>query len=63
MLVVEDSEAEVIGIWDIDPVIEMQESSGVCRPSGIRGVQQVTLCNGVSGKCCEDVFVELVHVH
>ena len=38
MLVVEDSEVEVIGIWDVDPVVKAQESGGVCRPSRIGGV-------------------------
>ena len=59
----EDSKVEVIGIQDIDPVNKAQESSGVHRPSRIRGVQQVTLCNRVSRKSCEDVFVELFYVH
>ena len=63
MLVVEDSEAEVIGIWDIYPVIKAQESSRVLRPSRIRGVQQVTLCDRVGRKSCEDVFVKLFYVH
>ena len=63
MLVAEDSEAEVVGIWDIDPVIKVQESGGVHRPSRIGGVRQVTLCDRVSGKNCEDVFVELFYVH
>ena len=35
MLVAENSKVEVIGIWDIDPVIEMQESGGVLRSSRI----------------------------
>ena len=38
MLIVEDSKVEVIGIQDIDPVIKVQESGGVCRPSGIGGI-------------------------
>ena len=38
MLVVEDSEVEVIGIWDIDPVVKVQESGRVCSPSRIRGI-------------------------
>ena len=59
----EDSKAEVIGIQDIYPVIKAQESSGVLRPSRIGGVRQVTLCSGVSGKSCENVFVELFYVH
>ena len=63
MLVAEDSEAEVIGIWDIYPVIKVQESSRVLRLSRIRGVQQVTLCNGVIRKSCKDVFVELFYIH
>ena len=63
MLVAEDSEAEVIGIWDIYPVVKAQESSGVLRPSRIGGVRQVTLCNRVGGKSCEDVFVKLFYVH
>ena len=63
MLVVEDSEVEVIGIRDIYPVVKAQESSGVLRPSRIRGVRQVTLCNAVSGKSCEDVFVKLFYIH
>ena len=63
VLVAEDSKAEIIGIRDIDPVVEMQESGGVLRPSRIGGVQQVTLCDGVSGKSCEDVFVKLFYIH
>ena len=63
VLVAEDSEVEVIGIRDIYPVIKVQESGGVLRPSRIGGVQQVTLCNGVGGKSCEDVFVKLFYVH
>ena len=63
MLVVEDSEAEVIGIRDIDPVVKVQDPSGVHRPSRIGSIQQVTLCDGVSGKSCEDVFMELFYVH
>ena len=63
MLVAEDSEAEVIGIQDIDPVIKVQESGGVRRPSRIRGIQQVTLCDGVSGKGCKNVLVELFYIH
>ena len=63
MLVVEDSEVEVIGIWDIYPVVKAQESSGVLRPSRIGGVQQVALCNEVSGKSCKDVFVKLFYIH
>ena len=63
MLVAEDSEMEVIGIQDIDPVIKAQESGGVHRPSRIGGIRQVTLCDGVSGKSCEDVFVELFYIH
>ena len=63
MLVVEDSKVEVIGVRDIDPVVKVQESSGVRRPSRIGGVQQVTLCEGVSGEGCKNVFVELFYVH
>ena len=63
MLVAEDFEAEVIGIWDIYPVIKVQESGRVLRPSRIGGVQQVTLCNGVGRKSCEDVFVKLFYIH
>ena len=63
VLVAEDSEAEVIGIWDIYPVVKVQESSGVLRPSRIGGIQQVTLCDGVGGKSCEDVFVKLFYIH
>ena len=63
VLVVEDSKAEVIDIWNIDPVVKMRESGGVLRPSRMGGVQQVTLCDGVSSKSCEDVFVELFYVH
>ena len=63
MLVAEDFEAEVIGIRDIYPVIKVQESGRVLRPSRIGGVQQVTLCNGVSRKSCKDVFVKLFYIH
>ena len=63
MLVAEDSEVEVIGIWDIYPVVKVQESSGVLRPSRIGGVRQVTLCDRVSRKSCKDVFVKLFYVH
>ena len=63
MLIVENSKAEVIGIRDIYPVVKAQESGRVLRPSQIRGVQQVTLCDGVSGKSCEDVFVKLFYVN
>ena len=59
----EDSEAEVIGIRDVDPVVKAQESGRVHRPSRIGGIRQVTLCNGVSRKSCKDVFVELFYVH
>ena len=63
VLVAENSKAEVIGVRDIDPVVKVQKSGRVCRPSRIGGVQQVTLCDGVSGKSCEDVFVKLFYVH
>ena len=63
VLVAEDSEVEVIGIWDVYPVVKVQESGGVLRPSRIGGVRQVTLCDGVSGKSCEDVFVKLFYIH
>ena len=63
MLIAENSKAEVIGIWDIYPVIKVQESGRVLRPSKIRGVRQVTLCDGVSRKSCKDVFVKLFYVH
>ena len=63
MLVVEDSEVEVIGIQDIYPVIKAQESGGVLRPSRIGGVRQVTLCDRVIRKSCKDVFVELFYIH
>ena len=63
MLVAEDSEAEVIEIQDIYPVVKAQESSGVLRPSRIRGVRQVTPCDRVGRKSCEDVFVKLFYVH
>ena len=63
MLIVENSNVEVIGIRDIYPVVKAQESGRVLRPSMIGGVQQVTLCDGVSGKSCEDVFVKLFYVH
>ena len=63
MLVAEDSKVEVVGIWDIYPVIKVQESGGVLRPSRIGGVRQVTLCDGVSGKSCKDAFVKLFYIH
>ena len=63
MLIAENSKVEVIDIQDIYPVVKVQESSGVLRPSWIGGVRQVTLCDGVSGKSCEDVFVKLFDVH
>ena len=63
MLIAENSKVEVIGIQDIYSVIKVQESSRVLRPSRIRGVRQVTLCNGVSGKSRKDVFVKLFYVH
>ena len=63
MLVAEDSEVEVIGIWDVDPVIKAQESGGVCRPSRIGGIRQVTLCEGVSGESCKNVSVEVFYIH
>ena len=62
VLIAENSKAEVIGIQDIYPVIKAQESGRVLRPSRIGGVRQVTLCDGVSGKSYEDVFVKLFYV-
>ena len=63
VLVAEDSKAEVIRIQDIDPVIKAQESGGVCRPSRIGGIRQVTLCEGVSGESCKNVSVEVFYIH
>ena len=59
----EDSQVEVVGIQDIDPVVKVQDPSRVHRPSRIGGIRQVTLCDRVSGKSCENVFVELFYVH
>ena len=63
MLVAEDSKAEVIGIWDIDPIVKTQESSRVRGPSWIGSIRQVALCEGVSRECCKDVFVEVFYIH
>ena len=64
MLVVEDSKVEVIGIWNIDPVIEAQESDRVHGPSRIRGIRQVTLpCKGVSRESCKNVSMEVFYIH
>ena len=64
MLVLEDLELEVIGVWYIHTTIKPEETVGVNGPAGIGGlgVSHVNGSQRVRGKCREDVIVEVLHV-
>jgi hypothetical protein len=63
VLVLEDSESEVIGVGNVNAVIQSEETFGVGRPTRIRGGVKVFRGNRVGVKCRTDIGVELLDVH
>ena len=62
MLVVEDSEPEVISVGNIDEVIMSEKTICSNGPSGLR-ILKVGNIERVGQKCREDVRVELLLIH
>ena len=62
MLVVEDSEPEVVSVGDINEVIMSEKTIYSNGPLGLR-ILKVGNIERVSGKCREDVGVELLLIH
>ena len=64
MLVLEDLEMEIIGIWYVHTTIELEETIGVNGPVGVGGlgVGHVDGSQRIGGKSEEDVVVEDLHI-
>ena len=62
MLVAEDSEPEVVSVGDINEVIMSEKTICSNRPLGLQILKMGNI-ERVSGKCGEDVGVELLLIH
>ena len=64
MLVPEDLEMEIIGVWYVHTTIEPEETVGVNGPAGVGGLRfgHVDGSQRVGGKSEEDVVVKVLHV-
>ena len=63
MFVLEDAEVEVISLWNIDAVVQAEESIGAAGPARVIGGGEVATRYWVRRECGEDVEVELFHIH
>ena len=63
MFISEDAEVEVVSFWNIDAVVQAEESVGAAGPSRVLRGGEVATCHRVGGECGEDVEVELFYIH
>ena len=63
VFVSEDTEAEVISLWNIDVVVQVEESIGAAGPMRVFRGGEVVRRYWVRRECGEDVKVELFYVH
>ena len=63
MFVSEDVEVEVVSLWNIDAVVQAEESVGAAGPARVLGGGEVARRYWVRRECGEDVEVELFYIH
>jgi hypothetical protein len=63
MCITEDTEAEVIGVWNVYMVVTAEKTHVIYTPLSIGGSWKVIGGDRVIGECRQDVFMELLYIH
>jgi len=63
VFVSEDVQAEVISLWNIDAVVQVEGSIRATGPMRVFRGGEVARCYWVGRECGEDVEMELFYIH